>query len=364
MISNGVEDEEKWLAAGIAGLQQNAFYMHRALDFDNLRDALKYSAQMLSEFRTSQLSPHKYYDLYMRAFDELRKLEMPDWYKEKVYPPNKVPSLEHNNEIRGESLDLLKYIDSYFEGPALYPDDPTKREFAEELLSYTNTLNLAMITSLKEGSENEISTTFDYLESTLFKFTDGPFFLGQFSLVDIAYAPFIERFYPLLLDVKKYDITTGRPMLTSWIEAALVPTEPTGMKSNEWPGARYASGDGRMKCDPGQVLPRDVGSARPSGCFSGLVKRGPRCVLPRDVRSTSLSGCFSGRVKRGPGWVLSRDIRRRVKRGPGWVFPRDVRSTCLSGCFSRPVMRGPRRVLSRDVRSTSWSDFRVVSRDA
>ncbi|CAL5333899.1 unnamed protein product [Camellia sinensis] len=36
--------------------------------------------------------------------------------------------------------------------------------------------------------------------------------------VDIAYAPFIERFYPLLLDVKKYDITTGRPMLTSRIE--------------------------------------------------------------------------------------------------------------------------------------------------
>ncbi|KAF5930913.1 hypothetical protein HYC85_031786 [Camellia sinensis] len=142
----------------------------------------------------------------------------PDWYKEKVYPPNKVPSLEHNNEIRGESLDLLKYIDSYFEGPALYPDDPTKREFAEELLSYTNTFNLAVITSLKGGSENEISTAFDYLESALFKFTDGPFFLGQFSLVDIAYAPFIERFYPLLLDVKKYDITTGRPMLTSWIE--------------------------------------------------------------------------------------------------------------------------------------------------
>lgn len=31
MIHNGVEDEEKWLAAGITGLQQNAFYMHRAL---------------------------------------------------------------------------------------------------------------------------------------------------------------------------------------------------------------------------------------------------------------------------------------------------------------------------------------------
>ena len=31
MIGDGIEDEEKWLAAGIAGLQQNAFYTHRAL---------------------------------------------------------------------------------------------------------------------------------------------------------------------------------------------------------------------------------------------------------------------------------------------------------------------------------------------
>lgn len=70
------EEQEKWLAEGIAGLQQNAFYMHRALDSNNLRDALKYSAQMLTELRTSRLSPHKYYELYMRAFDELRKLEI------------------------------------------------------------------------------------------------------------------------------------------------------------------------------------------------------------------------------------------------------------------------------------------------
>ncbi|KAE9606625.1 hypothetical protein Lal_00025851 [Lupinus albus] len=73
---DGTEDEEKFLAAGIAGLQQNSFYMHRALDSNNLKDALKYSAQMLSELRTSKLSPHKYYELYMRAFDQLRKLEM------------------------------------------------------------------------------------------------------------------------------------------------------------------------------------------------------------------------------------------------------------------------------------------------
>lgn len=76
-------------------------------DANNLREALKYSAHLLSELRTSKLSPHKYYELCkfpspslihrylcaqflvlysfpcflfdaldMRAFDELRRLEM------------------------------------------------------------------------------------------------------------------------------------------------------------------------------------------------------------------------------------------------------------------------------------------------
>jgi hypothetical protein len=33
-----------------------------------------------------------------------------------------VPSLEHNNQVKGESLDLVKYIDSNFEGPGFLPD--------------------------------------------------------------------------------------------------------------------------------------------------------------------------------------------------------------------------------------------------
>ncbi|MED6180797.1 Vacuolar protein sorting-associated protein 35B [Stylosanthes scabra] len=76
ILADGIDDEDKWLAEGIAGVQHHAFFMHRALDDNNLRDALKYSALMLSELRTSRLSPHKYYELYMRAFDELRRLEL------------------------------------------------------------------------------------------------------------------------------------------------------------------------------------------------------------------------------------------------------------------------------------------------
>ncbi|VVB05331.1 unnamed protein product [Arabis nemorensis] len=76
------DDDEKWLAAAIAAVKQNAFYMQRAIDSNNLKDALKFSAQMLSELRTSKLSPHKYYELYMRVSDELRSLEF--FFKEET----------------------------------------------------------------------------------------------------------------------------------------------------------------------------------------------------------------------------------------------------------------------------------------
>ncbi|KAF3433816.1 hypothetical protein FNV43_RR24919 [Rhamnella rubrinervis] len=143
--------------------------------------------------------------------------DRPSWYKEKVYPANKVPSLEHDNKVVGESLGLIKYIDSHFEGPSLFPDDLAKREFAEELLSQTYSFH-KYVTSAFKGDVEEAGAAFDNIETALSKFKEGPFFLGQFSLVDIAYAPFLERYQPFLLDVKKYDITAGRPKLEAWLE--------------------------------------------------------------------------------------------------------------------------------------------------
>lgn len=142
----------------------------------------------------------------------------PDWYKEKVYPPNKVPSLEHNNKVIGESLDLIKYIDSNFEGPSLLPDDPEKLKFAVELIAYSDTFVPEVYGSFKRDAQTLAGAQFDYLEKALHKFDDGPFFLGQFSQVDIAYVPFIERFQIFLKEAFNYDITAGRPKLTKWIE--------------------------------------------------------------------------------------------------------------------------------------------------
>ncbi|CAN1304523.1 Glutathione S-transferase L3 [Linum perenne] len=144
--------------------------------------------------------------------------DRPTWYKEKVYPANKVPALEHNGKIIGESLDLIKYLDSNFEGPSLIPEDRSKRKFADELLSSCDTFVGSVYSSFKEYVAEEVDPVFDYLENALWRFHDGPFFLGQFSLVDIAYLPFIERFQVFLSEVFKYNITAGRPGLEAWIE--------------------------------------------------------------------------------------------------------------------------------------------------
>ncbi|XP_020267421.1 protein IN2-1 homolog B-like [Asparagus officinalis] len=144
----------------------------------------------------------------------------PRWYKEKVYPVNKVPALEHNNQVKGESLDLLKYIDENFEGPKLFPNDPAKQQFATELLDYSDTFNEVNHPAIASKGDvpYELDAAFDKLEEALAKFDDGPFFLGEFSLVDIAYAPFIERFQCGFQALKNYDITKGRPRLAKWTE--------------------------------------------------------------------------------------------------------------------------------------------------
>nr|GEX72670.1 putative reverse transcriptase domain-containing protein [Tanacetum cinerariifolium] len=49
MISEAMEDEEKWLAEAIAGIQHNAFYMHRALNKEEHKEHLKLILELLKK---------------------------------------------------------------------------------------------------------------------------------------------------------------------------------------------------------------------------------------------------------------------------------------------------------------------------
>eukprot|EP01018_Ginkgo_biloba_P004603 Gb_23366 [translate_table: standard] len=166
-----------------------------------------------------------------KGLDDIQLVEVslsdkPTWYKEKVYSAGKVPSLEHNGKVKGESLELLEYLDQNFGGPKILPLEPMKKEIAAELMKFTDTFAKAGFSSLsmKSATPAEIEKNFgpslDHLEAALGKFSDdGPFFLGELGVVDIAYAPFIERFQLAFLNIKSYNITNGRPNLAKWIEA-------------------------------------------------------------------------------------------------------------------------------------------------
>jgi glutathione S-transferase len=58
----------------------------------------------------------------------------------------------------------------------------------------------------------------DKLEAALSKFSDGPFFLGQLSLVDIAYVTILERVQIYYSHLRNYEIAKGRPNLVRYTE--------------------------------------------------------------------------------------------------------------------------------------------------
>lgn len=58
-----MDDQEKFLGDALTNVQSLASQMKRCLDKSRLMDALKLASTMLSELRTSLLSPKSYYEL-------------------------------------------------------------------------------------------------------------------------------------------------------------------------------------------------------------------------------------------------------------------------------------------------------------
>ena len=48
-------------------MKEKAFYMKRALDGDNIKQAIEFAIEMLKELKTNTLNPKNYYELYMKV---------------------------------------------------------------------------------------------------------------------------------------------------------------------------------------------------------------------------------------------------------------------------------------------------------
>lgn len=72
-----MDDQEngKWLDEANDNVKKQSWYMKRAFDQGDIREALQCASAMTGELRTSKVSPKNYYELYMNVTDELRDME-------------------------------------------------------------------------------------------------------------------------------------------------------------------------------------------------------------------------------------------------------------------------------------------------
>lgn len=153
-----------------------------------------------------------------------REQRSPEHLKRNPY--GKIPVIDIDGKMLFESCIINEYLDEIYPNPPLQPKDPYLRARGRILIDYFLNylhepywaLRGEMIKKNEAGRDQkligetrkEVTTRLQYLEEDL---GDKPFFLGEYSLTDIAMLP---RF-PRLLD---YGVlpSAALPKLSAWFE--------------------------------------------------------------------------------------------------------------------------------------------------
>ncbi|MBM3558553.1 MAG: glutathione S-transferase family protein [Alphaproteobacteria bacterium] len=123
--------------------------------------------------------------------------DKPDWFLA-ISPHGKVPVLKVDDEVLFESNAIAEYLDETV-APRLHPEDPLHRARNRAWTDYAPTFAdaLADVTYSKTRAEMEaaLPAARKALGRVEEAFGTGPYFNGAaLSLVDCAYAPFLQRF--------------------------------------------------------------------------------------------------------------------------------------------------------------------------
>ena len=160
-------------------------------------------------------------------FRHIDRDNRPDWFLA-ISPHKKVPVLRLDDRISlFESNAINEYLDETIT-PRLHPTDPVERAVNRAWTDYVPTFASIVTATAYADTEadynkavEQIPVPFERVEKALEKQASGPFFNGaKYSLVDAAYAPFLQRYY-FLDRVKKLGQIEKYPRLKAWMEALL-----------------------------------------------------------------------------------------------------------------------------------------------
>src|SRR5262245_10048393 len=151
----------------------------------------------------------------------------PDWFLA-ISPHKKVPVLRIDDRVSlFESNAIAEYLDETIV-PRLHPEDAVERAVNRAWTDYVPTFADTVTATAYADTEadyhkaaGKISVPFERLERALEKQGSGPFFNGaKYSLVDAAYAPFLQRYF-FLDRVRKLGHIENFPRLKAWGQALI-----------------------------------------------------------------------------------------------------------------------------------------------
>lgn len=152
----------------------------------------------------------------------------PDWFRA-ISPHAKVPVLQIDGKTAlFESNAIAEYLDETT-APRLHPEDPItrarNRAWTDYVVTFASTVTNALYADTEEDFNEKaakIPAVFGKLEDALaLRGNDGPYFNGPaFSLVDAAYAPFLQR-YTFMDRLKPLGMIEKFPRLMAWRNALL-----------------------------------------------------------------------------------------------------------------------------------------------
>ncbi|HEV2301816.1 MAG TPA: glutathione S-transferase family protein [Stellaceae bacterium] len=184
---------------------------------------------LLVSFKTCPWVQRAAIVLREKAVDfEFRHIEpdnRPDWFLA-ISPHKKVPVLRIDDKISlFESNAINEYLDETI-APRLHPEDAVERAVNRAWTDYVPSFASAVTATAYADTEEEyekaaagIPTVFERLEKALENQGAGPFFNGaRYSLVDAAYAPFLQRYF-FLDRVKGLGAIEKFPRLHAWGKA-------------------------------------------------------------------------------------------------------------------------------------------------
>lgn len=150
----------------------------------------------------------------------------PDWFRA-ISPHSKVPVLQiDGKDALFESNAIAEFLEETA-APRLHPEDPVARARNRAWTDYVTTFASAVSNTMYADSEEEftaraakLAEPFGKLDAELAKRGNaGPYFNGpKLSLVDAAYAPFLQR-YTFMDKVRPLGVIEKFPHLAAWRDA-------------------------------------------------------------------------------------------------------------------------------------------------